>query len=68
MKVLLSTKNVVNRPLDLLYPLECEHEHRLMSREMPKIEQTDPNIKENRENKKLTVISSDECKSNNKDD
>ena len=39
-----------------------------MSREIPKIEQTDPNIKENRENKKLTVISSDECKSNNKDD
>ena len=39
-----------------------------MSREMSKIEQTDPNIKENRENKKLTFISSDECKSNNKDD
>ena len=35
---------------------------------MPKIEQTDPNIKENRENKKLTVVSSDERKSNNKDD
>ena len=47
-KVLLSTRNVVNRPLNLPYPLECEHEHRQMSREMPKIEQTDPNIKENR--------------------
>ena len=47
-KVLLSTKNVVSRPLNLLCPLECEHEHRQMSREMPKIEQTDPNIKENR--------------------
>ena len=35
---------------------------------MPKIEQTDPNIKENRENKKLAVVSSDERKSNNKDD
>ena len=37
-----------------------------MSREMPKIEQTDPNIKENKEYKKLTVISSDDCKSNKK--
>ena len=37
-----------------------------MSREMPKIEQTDPNIKENKEYKKLTVISSDNCKSNKK--
>ena len=35
---------------------------------MPKIEQTDPNIKENRENEKLTVILSDERKSNDKDD
>ena len=26
-KFLLSTKNVVNRPLNLLYPLECQHEH-----------------------------------------
>ena len=47
-KVLLSTRNVVNHPLNLPYPLECEHEHRQMSREMPKIEQTDPNVKENR--------------------
>ena len=39
-----------------------------MSREMPKIEQTDPNIKENKENKKLTVISNDERKSNDKDE
>ena len=38
-----------------------------MSREIPKIEQADPNIKENRENKKLTVISSDKRKSNDKD-
>ena len=38
-----------------------------MSREIPKIEQTDPNIKENRENKKLTVISSNKRKSNDKD-
>ena len=38
-----------------------------MSREMPKIEQADPNIKENRESKKFTVVSSDESKSNNKD-
>ena len=37
-----------------------------MSREMPKIEQTDPNIKENKEYKKLTVISRDDCKSNKK--
>ena len=35
---------------------------------MPKIEQTDPNIKENRENEKLSVILSDERKSNDKDD
>ena len=67
-KVLLSTKNVVNRPLNLLYPLECEYEHQQMLRETPKIEQTDPNIKENRGSKKLTVISSDERKSNDKDD
>ena len=67
-KVLLPTKNVVNRSLNLLYPLEYEHEHWQMSREIPKIEQTDPNIKENRENKKLTVISSNEHKSNDKDD
>ena len=39
-----------------------------MSREIPKIEQTDPNIKENRENKNITVILSDERKSNDKDD
>ena len=39
-----------------------------MSREIPKIEQTDPNIKENRENKNLTVISNNERKSNDKDD
>ena len=52
--VLLSTKNVVNCSLNPLYPLECEHEHRQMLREIPKIEQTDPNIKENRENKKLS--------------
>ena len=45
-KFLLSTKNVVNRPLNLLYPLECQHEHRQMSREMPKTEQADLNIKE----------------------
>ena len=51
--VLLSTKNVVNRSLNPLYPLECKHEHRQMLREIPKIEQTDPNIKENRGNKKL---------------
>ena len=77
MKVLLSTKNVVNRSLNLLYPLECEYEHWQMSREidcqilhkrLSKIEQTDPNIKENREHKKLTAISSDERKSNDKDD
>ena len=37
-KVLLSSRNVVNPPLNLLYPLECEHEHQQMSREMPKIE------------------------------
>ena len=37
-----------------------------MSREMPKIEQTDPNIKENKEYNKLTVISRDDCKSNKK--
>ena len=67
-KVLLPTKNVVNRSLNLLYPLECEHEHRQMSREILKIEQTDPNIKENRENKKLTVILSNEHKSNDKDE
>ena len=67
-KVLLPTKNVVNRSLNLLYPLEYEHEHWQMSREIPKIEQTDPNIKENRENKKLTAISSNEHKSNDKDD
>ena len=63
-KVLLSTKNIVNRSLNLLYPLECEYEHRQMPREMLKIEQTDPNIKENKENKNLTLISSNERKSN----
>ena len=26
-KVLLPTRNVVNRPVNLLYPLECESEH-----------------------------------------
>ena len=57
-KFLLSTKNLFNCPLNLLYPLECEHEHRKMSREIPMIEQTDPNIKKNRGNKKLPVISS----------
>ena len=57
-KVLLSTKNLFNCPLNLLYPLECEHKHRKMSREIPMIEQTDPNIKKNRGNKKLPVISS----------
>ena len=67
-KVLLSTKNVVNRSLNLLYPLECEREHQQMPREMPKIEQTDPKIKENKENKNLTLISSNERKSNDKDD
>ena len=45
-KVLLSTKNVVNRPPNLLYPLECQHELRQMPREMPKTEQADLNIKE----------------------
>ena len=40
-KVFLSTKNVVNRSLNLLYPLECEHEHWQMPKEIPKIEQTD---------------------------
>ena len=67
-KVLLSTKNVVNCPLNLLYPLECDHEYRQMSSEMPKIEETDPKIKENKESKKVTVIPSDERKSNDKDD
>ena len=67
-KVLLSTKNIVNCPLNLLYSLECENEHRQMSREMRKTEQTDPNFKENRETKKLAVISSDERRSNDKDD
>ena len=67
-KVLLSTKNIVNCPLNLLYSLEYENEHRQMSREMRKTEQTDPNFKENRETKKLAVISSDERRSNNKDD
>lgn len=27
-KVLLPTRNVVNRPVNLLYPLECESEHK----------------------------------------
>ena len=67
-KVLLSAKNIVNCPLNLLYLLECEYEHRQMSREMRKTEQTDPNFKENREIKKLAVISSDERRSNDKDD
>ena len=67
-KDLLSTKNWFNCPLNLLYPLECEHEHRQMSREIPMIEQTDPNIKKNRGNKKLPVISSNERISNDKDD
>ena len=66
-KVLLSAKNIVNCPLNL-YSLECEYEHRQMSREMRKTEQTDPNFKENREIKKLAVISSDERRSNDKDD
>ena len=33
-KVLLSTKNVVSRLLNLLCPLECEDEHRRISREI----------------------------------
>ena len=33
-KVLLSTKNVVSRLLNLVCPLECEDEHRRISREI----------------------------------
>ena len=40
-----STKNVDNRSLNVLYPLECGHQRRQMPRVIPKIEQTDPNIK-----------------------
>ena len=36
-QVLLSTKNVVNCSFNLLYPLECQHKDRQMSKEIRKI-------------------------------
>ena len=54
---------MVNCPLNLLYPLECKHEHRQMPTETPM-----KNIQKNKENEKLTVIWSNEHKSKDKDD
>ena len=57
-KVLLSTKNTLNRSLNLLYPLECERE-RCQGEEAPKTEITDANIKDyEKENDKSMDASS----------
>ena len=45
-KLLLPTKNIINRPLNLLYPLECETETKTESTE---------NTKDRRETKTKTV-------------